>query len=487
MHRVVETWHPGNLGWAQARASSPAAFSALRRDTAAAAARAVASRPLTLVQPLRAGAAAVAARRAAGAALRVPARAAAGDAAQAAGDAAHAAGDADAGAAAAAAEAALVAHTARVADLALQHAAALNLRTLPAVRTDAGGNASDAADAVYAHVLAAAVAPMLRKQLVPNLFASLADAAALLRTAASLDARLRTPEVCAFMRTVSELEASASSAAAEPRTGGAALPPPLAAGRAVVVEGLDGTGKSTLVASLAASLRAHAARTPPASLTPLRALFDAMPAPVTRAFYTCGNYVAAHEMARAAADGRATVVRSCARCSLAPSLPLASRSAFCQRRRAVLAPSHSADVRAARGLPHRRWTGSIIQLPRTPLAPRRLPPAATPHHSRRCLRMRLRGRRTCLLRRWCCCCAWRTARAPRGCGRAAPRGGAPRRRRSARMRRSRSASTMRTSLCARRLAAAWWRWTRAPAQRRCAPRRAPRARQRGCEARRLVG
>jgi hypothetical protein len=162
MHRVVETWHPGNLGWAQARASSPAAFSALRRDTAAAAARAVASRPLTLVQPLRAGAAAVAARRAAGAALRVPARAAAGDAA-------HAAGDADAGAAAAAAEAALVAHTALVADLALQHAAALKLRTLPVVRTDAGGDASDAADAVYAHVLAAAVAPMLRKQLVPNL------------------------------------------------------------------------------------------------------------------------------------------------------------------------------------------------------------------------------------------------------------------------------------------------------------------------------
>jgi thymidylate kinase len=278
LQRVVETWHPGNLGWAEARATDAAALSALRRATAAAVARHAGApgAPLVLVQPLLTSATAVALRRAAGAASRVRA-------------CASAAGDD--------AEAALVAHTARVAQLATQHAAALGLRMLPPVRTDDGRDANAAADAVYASVLAAAAPQPPR--LVPNLFTSLADAAAQLRAASGLDARLRTPEADALLQELAALQAPAHAAAQAP----------LAGGRAVVVEGLDGTGKTTLVAALAAALGAHTARTPPASLAHLRPLFDAQPPAVARAFYTAGNYVAAQQVARDAADGRPTVVR----------------------------------------------------------------------------------------------------------------------------------------------------------------------------------
>ena len=275
--RVVETWHPGNLGWAQMRAS-PEALASLRAAAAVAVTRVCSSHPpsLLLVQPLCAGAEAVALRRAAGAAARVPAAAA----------------DADD-------EAALVAHTARVAQLAMQHAAELGLRILPPVATtDDGNDAGAAADAVFAHVLAAAHP---QPRLVPNLYSSLADAAGVLRAAASLDARLRAPEPAAFLRDVAALDEAASDASCVL---------PLAGCRAVVIEGLDGTGKSTLVASLAAALGAHAARTPPRSIAALRPLFDGMPQPVARAFYMCCNYIAAAELAHLGADGRPTVARA---------------------------------------------------------------------------------------------------------------------------------------------------------------------------------
>ena len=77
----------------------------------------------------------------------------------------------------------------------------------------------------------------------------------------------------------------------------------------MVVEGLDGCGKSTLASSLAAALGARHAASPPASLAALRPLWKA-PGPA-RAFYVCGNYLAADELGRAAAaDGRPTVVRA---------------------------------------------------------------------------------------------------------------------------------------------------------------------------------
>lgn len=77
-HRVVETWHPGNLAWAQARVDddtdSPA-FLELLRDTRAAVASYVSGGAqggaLVLVQPLRCDTEAVKARRKAGASERV--------------------------------------------------------------------------------------------------------------------------------------------------------------------------------------------------------------------------------------------------------------------------------------------------------------------------------------------------------------------------------------------------------------------------------
>jgi hypothetical protein len=50
------------------------------------------------------------------------------------------------------------------------------------------------------------------------------------------------------------------------------------------------------VANLAAALGARTARTPPESLRSLRPLFDGLDEPITRAFYTCGNYTAAEEL-----------------------------------------------------------------------------------------------------------------------------------------------------------------------------------------------
>ncbi len=437
--RVVETWHPGNLGWAEMRAS-PAALATLRAGAAAAVGRVAAARPasLLLVQPLSAGVKAIALRRAAGAAARVPARASGG--------AGGAAGAGAAGACADAAdEAALLAHTARVAQAAAQHAAALGLRTLPPVATDGGGDAGAAADAVFANVLAAAhPAP----RAVPNLYTSLADAAALLRAAAALDMRLRAPEPAAFLRSVAALEAATQAGAL-----------PLARGRAVVIEGLDGTGKSTLAAALAAALNAHAARTPPASLAALRPLFDACCAPVARAFYMCCNYIAAAELAQLAADGRPTVV-SMPRCAFVPALDAsctaAERVSPCSRH---------------------RWTAFTTPLLHTRWARR----ARAMQRWRRCRRLRLPGRPTCRRPRWCCCCAWRTLRACGACAREGLPVGGPQRRRSRRMAAWRAASTTRTRAWCRRPAAAWSRWTRMRARKRCAPQLSPPARRRGCD------
>lgn len=66
----------------------------------------------------------------------------------------------------------------------------------------------------------------------------------------------------------------------------------------VAVEGLDGSGKSSLVQALAdgAKIPMRATRTPPASLNTVRAAFDRAPGPVTRAFYMVSNYVCMSEM-----------------------------------------------------------------------------------------------------------------------------------------------------------------------------------------------
>lgn len=149
----------------------------------------------------------------------------------------------------------------------------------------------------------------------------------MLRAAAALDVRLRAPAPSAFIASlVSSAEDQQRRSAAEMHPAGCPpsqkkRPPPLARGRAVVIEGLDGTGKSTLAASLAGALGARLARCPPESLRSIRPIFDGIGCEaVERAFYTAGNYIAAAEMDAAAevdaeegngkADGVAFVVRS---------------------------------------------------------------------------------------------------------------------------------------------------------------------------------
>lgn len=64
----------------------------------------------------------------------------------------------------------------------------------------------------------------------------------------------------------------------------------------VAVEGLDGTGKSTLVRSLALALGYEPCSTPPPSLSDVRPAFDKRGGLVARAFYAASNYVLQHEM-----------------------------------------------------------------------------------------------------------------------------------------------------------------------------------------------
>jgi len=73
----------------------------------------------------------------------------------------------------------------------------------------------------------------------------------------------------------------------------------------VAVEGMDGTGKSTLVAALAASLGAVALRTPVDALASLRAPIDEClaPSPVATQLFYAATVVLASQQAREARDG----------------------------------------------------------------------------------------------------------------------------------------------------------------------------------------
>ena len=62
----------------------------------------------------------------------------------------------------------------------------------------------------------------------------------------------------------------------------------------IVLEGLDGTGKSTVWAALSQSPKCLAAlRTPPDDFLPLRPIFDACEEITRRTFYFAANYIAA--------------------------------------------------------------------------------------------------------------------------------------------------------------------------------------------------
>lgn len=63
----------------------------------------------------------------------------------------------------------------------------------------------------------------------------------------------------------------------------------------IAIEGIDGTGKSSLVGALG-PLYGRTAATPPSSLASVRPAFDRMGGLIARAFYMASNYLAADEM-----------------------------------------------------------------------------------------------------------------------------------------------------------------------------------------------
>jgi thymidylate kinase len=79
----------------------------------------------------------------------------------------------------------------------------------------------------------------------------------------------------------------------------------------IVLEGLDGVGKSTAVTALAHRIGARVMRTPPDSMRGFRSHFDDIsPDNLVRrkAYYEVGNFVAGVEMASAVASGTSVVM-----------------------------------------------------------------------------------------------------------------------------------------------------------------------------------
>jgi len=74
----------------------------------------------------------------------------------------------------------------------------------------------------------------------------------------------------------------------------------------IIVEGLDGVGKSTAVSGLVRRLNAVQLQTPPPALQAFRAFFDSTPQ-YKSGFYMTGNFLAAAEMRAALAAGRHVV------------------------------------------------------------------------------------------------------------------------------------------------------------------------------------
>lgn len=96
----------------------------------------------------------------------------------------------------------------------------------------------------------------------------------------------------------------------------------------IVIEGLDGVGKTTVVNSLIERLNGVLVRTPNPSLEGLRSLFRTQAEPISRAFYCGANYLAAPTMVSLAQEKPVVVDRWwCSTCamSLASSCALPER------------------------------------------------------------------------------------------------------------------------------------------------------------------
>ncbi|XP_068792508.1 UMP-CMP kinase 2, mitochondrial [Struthio camelus] len=77
----------------------------------------------------------------------------------------------------------------------------------------------------------------------------------------------------------------------------------------IVIEGLDGTGKTTVTESVKDALNAVLLRSPPACISQWRTTFDNEPTLIRRTFYAAGNYILASEIAKASTQSPVIIDR----------------------------------------------------------------------------------------------------------------------------------------------------------------------------------
>lgn len=76
----------------------------------------------------------------------------------------------------------------------------------------------------------------------------------------------------------------------------------------IVLEGLDGVGKSTVVEQLAICLHARCLQTPPGIIKDFRGYFDSQDVPTRNAYYMIGNFLAGNEFLKIVDEGESVVV-----------------------------------------------------------------------------------------------------------------------------------------------------------------------------------
>lgn len=194
-----------------------------------------------------------------------------------------------------------------------------------------------APSAVLPESVLALAASLQRHKGLP-VYHSRADALAVLKAVADARPAFWTPDCDGFVARVAALP--------ERRVD---FPLPAATHHlVVVVEGLDGVGKTTATTALARRLGGSLVRTPDPALEPLRATFRAQPESIARAFYCAANYVGAEAVAEAAERGPVVVDRwwgsTCAMAvaSLAAPPPPATNAAAAPLRAAAPAAGSAA-------------------------------------------------------------------------------------------------------------------------------------------------